>query len=240
MEYIAFVSSKSAGVTKVKEQILESNPLLEAFGNAKTLRNDNSSRFGKYFEIQFNLFGDPVGGKIRNYLLEKVRVVSQQPGERNFHIFYQLLAGATADERTSFELYAPSFYRLLNTSGCVGVPGIDDLRDYKATRSAMSVVGMTPDEQAEAMRMVAAVLHVGNISFKAAAGKAAVENEDVLGIAAGLLRVDKKAMLAALTIKSFSTSTEKVATPLTCEEANYARDSLCKSLYAKGERGRKG
>jgi len=77
MEYIAAVSSQAEGVVKVKQQILESNPLLEAFGNAKTLRNDNSSRFGKYFEIQFNFVGDPVGGTIRNYLLEKIRVVQQ-------------------------------------------------------------------------------------------------------------------------------------------------------------------
>lgn len=92
MEYVAAVSSKAKEVQKVKEQLLESNPFLEAFGNAKTLRNNNSSRFGKYTEIQFDV-ADPVGGRISSYLLEKNRVIERQKGERNFHIFYQMLAG---------------------------------------------------------------------------------------------------------------------------------------------------
>lgn len=99
MSFIAAVSGQSAKVEKVKRTILETNPLLEAFGNAKTLRNDNSSRFGKYFEIQFNKFGEPIGGKITNYLLEKSRVSFQTPGERNFHIFYQLCQGTAKPEK---------------------------------------------------------------------------------------------------------------------------------------------
>lgn len=107
MKYVAAVSGSSEGVEYVKSVILESNPLLEAFGNAKTLRNNNSSRFGKYFEIKFDRKGDPAGGRITNYLLEKSRVVVPQPGERTFHVFYQLLAGSDKQMKDSFALWQP-------------------------------------------------------------------------------------------------------------------------------------
>lgn len=94
LQYIAAASGHISTVEGVKDKLLQTNPMLEAFGNAKTNRNDNSSRFGKYMDVQFNFAGEPEGGNILNYLLEKSRVVHQSSGERNFHIFYQLLAGA--------------------------------------------------------------------------------------------------------------------------------------------------
>uniref|UniRef100_A0A670YJ98 Myosin IB n=1 Tax=Pseudonaja textilis TaxID=8673 RepID=A0A670YJ98_PSETE len=97
MSYVAAVCGKGTEVNQVKEQLLQSNPVLEAFGNAKTVRNDNSSRFGKYMDIEFDFKGDPLGGVISNYLLEKSRVVKQPRGERNFHIFYQILSGGSED-----------------------------------------------------------------------------------------------------------------------------------------------
>lgn len=97
MQYIAAASGHIDTVEGVKDKLLQSNPVLEAFGNAKTNRNDNSSRFGKYMDVQFNYKGAPEGGNILNYLLEKTRVVHQSTGERNFHIFYQLLVGADDD-----------------------------------------------------------------------------------------------------------------------------------------------
>jgi myosin-1 len=104
MSYIAAVSGGEGDVQRVKDIILGSNPLLEAFGNAKTLRNNNSSRFGKYFEIFFDRLGRPQGGKIEHFLLEKSRVVSQQKGERDFHIFYQLCSGSEV-RPTGFSFY---------------------------------------------------------------------------------------------------------------------------------------
>jgi myosin-1 len=99
MRYIAAVSSNATAVEKIKEQLLQSNPCLEALGNAKTVRNDNSSRFGKYMDLQFNYRGDPVGGNITTYLLEKARIIQQTEGERSFHIFYQLIRGADDELR---------------------------------------------------------------------------------------------------------------------------------------------
>jgi myosin-1 len=134
MQYIAAVSGKSEGVERVKSIILESNPLLEAFGNAKTIRNNNSSRFGKYFEIQFDSSGDPKGGKITNYLLEKSRVVTQSKNERNFHIFYQLIAGASNDTRAELGLNDPNQFNYLSKSGCLTVDNVDDAEEFRITQ----------------------------------------------------------------------------------------------------------
>jgi len=140
MQYVSAVSGNSAGVEQVKHVILESNPLLEAFGNAKTLRNNNSSRFGKYFEIIFNSAGDPSGGRITNYLLEKSRVVFQTEGERTFHIFYQLLNGASDQELQKWQLYDPQHFHYLNQSGCYEVQGMNDAEDFADTRNAMNII----------------------------------------------------------------------------------------------------
>lgn len=131
MNYIAAVSGKGgSAVERVKHIILESNPLLEAFGNAKTLRNNNSSRFGKYFEIKFSRGGQPMCGSISNFLLEKSRVVSTKSGERNFHVFYQLCKGATRQEQEAFALAGPDYFDILRQSGVYDADGIDDVREF--------------------------------------------------------------------------------------------------------------
>ncbi|ORY32979.1 hypothetical protein LY90DRAFT_512177 [Neocallimastix californiae] len=128
-------------VEQVKNIILGSNPLLESFGNAKTLRNNNSSRFGKYFEIRFLRGGQPVGGNISNFLLEKSRVVSPGKGERNFHIFYQLTKNATEKDKTELGLSAPNNFNYLNCSGTYDADGIDDTKDFQDMKKSLDVCG---------------------------------------------------------------------------------------------------
>ena len=147
MKYVAAVSGSSEGVEYVKSVILESNPLLEAFGNAKTLRNNNSSRFGKYFEIKFDRKGDPAGGRITNYLLEKSRVVVPQPGERTFHVFYQLLAGSDKQMKDSFALWQPENYGYLYRSGTYHVDGMNDVQEFKDVCRSMNVMNIPADRQ---------------------------------------------------------------------------------------------
>ncbi|XP_042372684.1 unconventional myosin-If-like, partial [Plectropomus leopardus] len=133
MSYVSKVSGGGDKVQHVKDIILQSNPLLEAFGNAKTVRNNNSSRFGKYFEIQFSRGGAPDGGKISNFLLEKSRVVSQNPGERSFHIYYQLLEGASSEQRENLGVTTPDYYFYLNQSGTYTVEDINDSKEFSDT-----------------------------------------------------------------------------------------------------------
>ncbi|KAH3702056.1 hypothetical protein DPMN_077057, partial [Dreissena polymorpha] len=166
MQYVAEVSGKGRDIDRVKEQLLQSNPVLEAFGNAKTLRNDNSSRFGKYMDIEFDFKGDPIGGVITNYLLEKSRVASQSKGERNFHIFYQLLAGGDKTLLDSLKLTGqPEDYGFLNKSGCIRVPTVDDADNFNQVKTGMEVIGFTSSEITDVLQLVASILKLGNIRF---------------------------------------------------------------------------
>jgi len=240
MNYISAVSGGSEKVEYVKHVILGSNPLLEAFGNAKTLRNNNSSRFGKYFEIQFDKAGDPVGGKIYNYLLEKSRVVYQTPNERNFHIFYQLLAGASAQEKRDFVLGKPEDYYYLNQSECYTVDGVNDAADYKEVREAMDTIGMTADEQNTVLRLVSSILHLGNVYFiEDDKGNAQVYDPNALQLAASMLCIDAATLQNAILFRVINTggaggsgnrrSTYNV--PQNVGQANGARDALARTIY---------
>ncbi|KAG9345315.1 hypothetical protein JZ751_009861 [Albula glossodonta] len=203
MSYISKVSGGGPKVQQVKDIILQSNPLLEAFGNAKTVRNNNSSRFGKYFEIQFSRGGEPDGGKISNFLLEKSRVVSQNHGERNFHIYYQLLEGATKEQRENLGITTPDYYLYLNQSGT-----------YTVDDDAMSVVGLSADEQATVLQIVA-----------------------VLAFPAYLLGIAQNGLKEKLTSRTMDSKwggkSESIAVTLNTEQATFTRDALSKALYSR-------
>jgi len=240
MQYIAAVSGNSGGIEFVKRVILESNPLLEAFGNAKTLRNNNSSRFGKYFEIHFNKMGEPAGGRITNYLLEKSRVTFQTVGERCFHIFYQLLSGSSDQEANELMLYGPENFHNLNQSQCYVVDGTDDVKEFADTRNAMDVMQITKQEQTSVFKLLAGILHLGNVSFyDTGKGSAAVADENVLALAAQFLQVEAFALQNALLFRvlhSGGAGAKKMSTynvPQNCEQAATARDALGKTIYSR-------
>ncbi|XP_053449985.1 unconventional myosin-Ie isoform X4 [Nycticebus coucang] len=237
MSYISRVSGGGPKVQHVKDIILQSNPLLEAFGNAKTVRNNNSSRFGKYFEIQFSPGGEPDGGKISNFLLEKSRVVMRNPGERSFHIFYQLIEGASAEQKHSLGITSMDYYYYLSLSGSYKVDDIDDRREFQETLHAMNVIGIFAEEQTLVLQIVAGVLHLGNISFKEVGNYAAVESEEFLAFPAYLLGINQDRLKEKLTSRQMDSKwggkSESIHVTLNVEQACYTRDALAKALHAR-------
>ncbi|XP_053408862.1 unconventional myosin-Ib-like isoform X3 [Mercenaria mercenaria] len=239
MQYVAQVSGKGREIDRVKEQLLQSNPVLEAFGNAKTLRNDNSSRFGKYMDIEFDFKGDPIGGVITNYLLEKSRVASQIPGERNFHIFYQLLAGADPTFLETLKLSPkPENYGFLNRSGCIKVDAIDDAKDFNMVKTGMEVIGFYRTEITEVFQLVASVLKLGNVEFSHRSNADGTDGCDIsntgeIAEVAQLLGCLEQNLTNALTQRTVEVKRDKVKTDFSVAGAVYARDALCKAIYSR-------
>ncbi|KAK2809147.1 class II myosin [Emmonsiellopsis sp. PD_5] len=238
MQYIANVSGGSnSSIQHTKDMVLATNPLLESFGNAKTLRNNNSSRFGKYLELQFNSNGEPVGATITNYLLEKSRVVGQITNERNFHIFYQFTKAAPQAYRDNFGIQQPQSYVYTSRSKCFDVPGIDDAADFKDTLDAMKVIGLPQAEQDNIFRILSAILWIGNMQFaEDDHSNASITDQSVVDFVAYLLEVDAAHVNKALTIRIMETSRggrrgSMYEVPLNTVQAIAVRDALAKALY---------
>ncbi|XP_071710089.1 myosin-9-like [Rutidosis leptorrhynchoides] len=238
MQYLAFLGGRkhTEGGT-VEQQILESNPVLEAFGNAKTVRNDNSSRFGKFVEIQFDKHARISGAAIRTYLLERSRVCQISDPERNYHCFY-LLCAAPPEEINKYKLGDPTSFRYLNQSKCYELDDVNDSHDYLATRRAMDIVGMNEKEQDAIFRVLAAILHLGNIEFsKGKEVDSSVLKDDRskfhLQTTADLLFCDRKALEDALLKRVMVTPEEVIKRSLDPEGASVSRDGLAKTLYSR-------
>uniref|UniRef100_A0A8C5C3V0 Myosin VIIA n=1 Tax=Gadus morhua TaxID=8049 RepID=A0A8C5C3V0_GADMO len=162
---LQFLAAISGQHSWIEQQVLEATPILEAFGNAKTIRNDNSSRFGKYIDIHFNKRGAIEGAKIEQYLLEKSRVCRQAPDERNYHVFYCMLKGMPPELKTKLGLGQATDYSYLTMGNCTQCEGRDDLNDYSSIQSAMKVLMFTETENWEISKLLAAILHMGNLGF---------------------------------------------------------------------------
>lgn len=220
----------------MKDRVLASNPVLESFGNAKTLRNNNSSRFGKYLQILFDGNNEPVGALTQNYLLEKSRVVHQTPGERNYHILYQICAGATEAERQAYCIYSANDYYYTSMGNSCQITGVDDANDYYETKAAMSTLGFSEHDQQEIIRSLAAILWMGNLVFAETSNGSRISSPDVLEMVAYLLEVNAHNLESALTTRYMDTGSEfkrgsTFTIPLNVVQATAARDSLAKALY---------
>lgn len=216
----------------VEQAILESSPIMEAFGNAKTTYNSNSSRFGKFVQLHICQKGNIQGGRIVDYLLEKNRVVRQNPGERNYHVFYALLAGLGHEQREEFYLSVPENYHYLNQSGCLEDKTISDQESFQEVITAMEVMQFSKEEVREVLRLLAGILHLGNIEFITAGG-AQVSFKTALGRSAELLGLDPAQLTDALTQRSMFLRGEEILTPLNVQQAVDSRDSLAMALYAR-------
>ncbi|KAB2071095.1 hypothetical protein ES319_A08G199900v1 [Gossypium barbadense] len=237
MRYLAYLGGHAAAEARtVERKVLESNPVLEAFGNAKTVRNNNSSRFGKFVEIQFDARGQISGAAIRTYLLEKSRVCQISEPERNYHCFY-LLCAAPPKEIEKYKLGDPKSFHYLNKSSCYELVGVDDSHDYLATKKAMDIVGISVGEQDAIFRIVAAILHLGNIAFALEGEDSSVLEDDKakfhLQVAAELLMCDLEALETALCKRNMVTPEEVIKRSLDPLGAAISRDGLAKTIYAR-------
>jgi myosin-1 len=241
MNYIARVSGSKGNSAGIKDKLLESNPILEAFGNAKTVRNDNSSRFGKYMEIQFDGAGNPLGGRILQFLLEKSRVVTRSTNERSFHVFYQLLSQKKLSDATKLE-QSPDKYQYLAHSGCYSVSGMSDSEEYALTAKAMKTLQFNESAQQATFTALAAILHLGNVEFdeyKSAGNNRATKIRQTalsaVETVAELLQVHPTDLKGCLTQRSLTTGASRRASTIFVlfneSQALGTRDSLAKAIY---------
>nr|XP_051706532.1 unconventional myosin-VIIa isoform X11 [Oryctolagus cuniculus] len=234
---LQFLAAISGQHSWIEQQVLEATPILEAFGNAKTIRNDNSSRFGKYIDIHFNKRGAIEGAKIEQYLLEKSRVCRQAPDERNYHVFYCMLEGMSEAQKKKLGLGQAADYNYLAMGNCITCEGRVDSQEYANIRSAMKVLMFTDTENWEISKLLAAILHLGNLQYEART----FENLDAcevlfspsLATAASLLEVNPPDLMSCLTSRTLITRGETVSTPLSREQALDVRDAFVKGIYGR-------
>ncbi|XP_018595081.2 unconventional myosin-Vc isoform X3 [Scleropages formosus] len=233
MRYFATVS-KSGSKAHVEDKVLASNPITEAIGNAKTTRNDNSSRFGKYTEISFDKSYQIIGANMRTYLLEKSRVVFQSENERNYHIFYQLCSSVDDPEFKNLRLLTADKFVYTSMGGRTDIDSVDDKADMMETRRTFSLLGLKEDFQIDVFRVLAGILHLGNIEIRAAGTeKSSISSSDYhLGVFCELLDVSAEDVSRWLCQRRIVLVAETVVKPVPQKRAINARDALAKHIYA--------
>ncbi|KAK1893530.1 Unconventional myosin-X, partial [Dissostichus eleginoides] len=239
LQFLSVMSQNSAGTapseksTRVEQAIVQSSPIMEAFGNAKTVYNNNSSRFGKFIQLHFSEGGNIQGGCVIDYLLEKNRVVRQNPGERNYHIFYALLSGANKDNKSLYFLEdPPESFHYLNQSGCMKDKSLNDKELYNSVMEALKVLDFAEEEIRDMFKLLSGVLQLGNIEFMTAGG-AQITTKQVITNASELLGLDTFQLSEVLTQRSIILRGEEICSPLTIEQAVDSRDSVAMALYSQ-------
>ena len=206
---------------------------MEAFGNAKTTRNDNSSRFGKYIEIMFDQTTNIIGAKIRTYLLERSRLVFQPLKERNYHIFYQLVAGASESQRKEFDILPIEKFDYLNQGNCPTIDGVDDQAEFEATKKSLQTIGVSEDQQNDVFKLLAGLLHLGNVKITASRTESILApTESSLEKACRILGVDAPEFAKWIVKKQLITRGEKITSNLSQAQAIVVRDSVAKFVYS--------
>uniref|UniRef100_A0A3Q3W028 Myosin X, like 1 n=1 Tax=Mola mola TaxID=94237 RepID=A0A3Q3W028_MOLML len=237
LKFLSVMSQNSAGTplsertTRVEQALVQSSPIMEAFGNAKTVYNNNSSRFGKFIQLHFSQNGNIQGGCIIDCILQQNRVVRQNPGERNYHIFYALLAGMDKDYMHLLS-EGPESYHYLNQSGCVHDSSLDDKQLFNGVMEALKVMEFTEEEVKDVFKLLSAVLQMGNIEFMTAGG-AQITSKGVVSNVSELLGLDSFQLSEVLTQRSMILRGEEICSPLTVEQAVDSRDSVAMALYSQ-------
>ncbi|XP_077573092.1 unconventional myosin-VIIb [Stigmatopora nigra] len=234
---LQFLAAISGQHSWIEQQILEANPILEAFGNAKTIRNDNSSRFGKYIDINFTKGGAIEGARIEQYLLEKSRVCRQAPEERNYHIFYYMLMGMPAEQKKILSLGNAAEYHYLTMGKCTSCESRDDVKEYAHFRSALKILMFGENDTWEICKLLAAILHIGNVNFEGTIlnnlEACELKTSMHFDMACQLLQVDPKVLEKSLTQRSFMTIRESLSKVLTSTQALDGRDAFVKAIYGR-------
>nr|XP_006006188.1 PREDICTED: unconventional myosin-IXb isoform X2 [Latimeria chalumnae] len=228
--------SQKGYASGVERTILGAGPVLEVFGNAKTAHNNNSSRFGKFIQVSYLESGIVRGAVVEKYLLEKSRLVSQEKDERNYHVFYYLLLGASEQERVEFNLKQPQHFAYLNQHNFQIDDGEELRHDFERLKQAMEMVGFLPATKKQIFSVLSAILYLGNVTYKKkASGRdegLEVGPPEVLTTLSQLLKVKQEMLVEALTKRKTVTVNEKLILPYSLNEAITARDSMAKSLYS--------
>jgi len=232
---LQFMAAVSGQHSWIEQQILEANPVLEAFGNAKTLRNDNSSRFGKYIDVHFDAEGAIKGAQIEQYLLEKSRIIGQQKGERNYHIFYMMHMGGSAEEKARWQISQREKMGCIMGGECPDLASWDDNEEWALMIGAMKVLQFDDERTEGIFKLASAVMHIGNVTFEATT----VENMDAseltddseVKIAADLLGIDFDGLCDGLLTRSITARGDVTIKQLDPAKAADVRDAFMKAIY---------